>query len=241
MANYFSMLGVAILHIVLIPVALGGVVVLVSRHIKITSFELGGQGALLVFGGLGVILHELSHLLVALLFGHKIEKVALLKRATPDNPTLGYVYHRWDSTNFYQRFGNVFIGVAPVIICPLVMLLTTRLLVPGTYAQLFHGTSSVNNHGAAATIIWFFLMVSIAIGGFDLSSADLANARFGLVSLALFLAIYALIGTWIFNTPAEMTEGLNELLTPFYASLLFALGVNVVLWVLSAVLRRVFR
>ncbi|MGY0276604.1 hypothetical protein [Limosilactobacillus fermentum] len=73
--------------------------------------------AQVIGGGIGIIIHELSHLIVALLFRHQIKGVALLRIPRPNDgdTSLGYVQHAGQTTSLYQRSGNFFIGVAPLI------------------------------------------------------------------------------------------------------------------------------
>jgi hypothetical protein len=77
-----------------------------------------GFNSQIYVGGLGVIIHELSHLLLALIFLHHIDSVCLLRIPNHNDisdKSLGYVRHSWSSRSIYQTIGNVFIGTAPVI------------------------------------------------------------------------------------------------------------------------------
>ena len=73
-----------------------------------------GWRALLVTGWVGVPLHELSHLLTACLFGHRIIHWSLLD-PDPQSGTLGYVRHAYRERSLWQLFGNFWIGVAPIL------------------------------------------------------------------------------------------------------------------------------
>lgn len=76
-------------------------------------FGIGGQ---IGFGFLGIMIHEASHLLMALVFGHHVDQFRLVRIPTADNDTLGYVHHTWNNRNLYQNMGNLFIGVAPILV-----------------------------------------------------------------------------------------------------------------------------
>ena len=238
--TYFTTLGTFTGLVLALPALLGAAVVLVSRRNKRASVVLGGFWAQIVFGGIGVIIHELSHLLAALLFGHKIKQFALLRipnRRDPSDQSLGYVSHAWNPGSLYQRVGNVFIGVAPVLGCPLVMQVATRFLVPEIYYQLFGGVASGSNNGWL-TALWLYLMVSIAIGGFDLSLADLENARAGLVALVVILLAFCAI-LMFFDSGSQLAENLFTLMRPVYVSFLFALAINLILALVLRIIRRV--
>ncbi len=49
-------------------------------------FGIGGQ---IGFGFLGIMIHEASHLLMALVFGHHVDQFRLVRIPTADNDTLG--------------------------------------------------------------------------------------------------------------------------------------------------------
>ena len=65
-------------------------------------------------GWLGTPIHELSHAAMCWVFRHKIKEIALFE---PDRNSgrLGYVVHTFDTRNRFQRVGNFFIGIAPLI------------------------------------------------------------------------------------------------------------------------------
>ncbi|MBN3495850.1 hypothetical protein JL456_23925 [Vibrio neptunius] len=65
-----------------------------------------------VFGLVGTPIHELSHLLVALIFGHKITGLKLFSWRTS-----GYVSHSYNAHSTFQVAGNFFIAMAPFMAC----------------------------------------------------------------------------------------------------------------------------
>lgn len=75
-------------------------------------------------------MHELGHYFFAKIFGHKVHKVALF---SPHSETglLGQVTHSFETSSLYQRFGNLFVGAAPLIFGPLVVAILLAFLAPG--------------------------------------------------------------------------------------------------------------
>jgi len=72
-----------------------------------------GWKSILWTGWLGTPIHELSHVAMCIVFRHRIDDVALFE---PDleSGRLGYVRHSFKKANWFERVGNVFIGLAPL-------------------------------------------------------------------------------------------------------------------------------
>lgn len=164
-----------------------------------------GFNSQIYVGGLGVIIHELSHLVLAIIFLHHIDAVCLLRipnNSDPNDTSLGYVRHSWSTNSVYQTIGNVFIGVAPVLCCTfIIFLILSSLNAPiqsvhdRIYFQLrsnnlnfetifnavgnyFTGIFKAQISSLPRTILDLVLITSICFGGFDLSSADLKASKF---------------------------------------------------------------
>lgn len=236
MTNYIQVLEDLLIWLLGLPLILGTVTVIISRSNKTMVVELDGYRAQIIFGWLGVIIHELSHLLLALLFGHHIGKVSLVRFPDPHNPqdnSLGYVSHSWNEHNFYQRAGNLFIGIAPVIGCSISMAVATRYLAIPVYNfwQSLAGFDSPVSGSSSwwQLLLWLVIVSNISIGGFDLSRADLQNSRHGLLMGAIFLLLLAAILT-VTGDSSQLADQLQALLLPIYACLGLAIVVNVLLW-----------
>jgi hypothetical protein len=172
-------IGVPFLFIILLS--------LINRNTKrqiATTFGINGQ---LYFGFLGIMIHEASHLVAAIVFGHKIDGWRLIKFPSAEAPTLGYVHHTWRQNSLYQNMGNLFIGVAPIFGCCLAILFSCRLLLPETYQTITHtitGAASLGSLSLAAdhwgsVLLFMIIAANICIGGFDLSRSDFQNAKQG--------------------------------------------------------------
>lgn len=91
------------------------------------SYQLFGRRVVYISAWIGTPVHELSHALFCLLFGHKIKKMVLFR---PDKQgLLGSVTHSYNRRNPWQVMGNFMIGIAPLFggLCAL-YLLTLSLL-----------------------------------------------------------------------------------------------------------------
>lgn len=186
--------------------------------------SIGNKSKVLCYatGFIGTPIHELSHALMCLIFGHKIIEIKLFQINSADG-VLGYVKHSYNPKNIYQRVGNFFIGIAPVIVGFIILTGLFRLLLPDVYdscAQNFTAaglTSGVRKSFNVffATIVqllrcfdrWQF-WVFIIIGGLialhmTLSKADWNGASSGVIAYLFVFAvadlIVALIAIDLFN------------------------------------------
>lgn len=104
-----------------------------------------GWRGLLWTAWLGTPVHEYSHALMAVIFRHKIDQIVLF---SPDVSTgeLGHVSHSYNPKSFYQSLGNFFIGLAPLIIGPIILVVLLYILVPQgkeVFAQLVGSENSL--------------------------------------------------------------------------------------------------
>ena len=72
-----------------------------------------GRGVVIATSIIGTPIHELSHALMCLIFGHSIQEIKLWQPARRDG-TLGYVTHAYHPKNPYHILGNLFIGIGPI-------------------------------------------------------------------------------------------------------------------------------
>ena len=79
------------------------------------------------FGWLGCSVHELSHAFFALIFGHKIKEMVLFE-PNSKGESLGHVSHTYNKKSIYQKIGNFFIGIGPLLAGGLVLLVINLIL-----------------------------------------------------------------------------------------------------------------
>lgn len=82
-----------------------------------------GQRVFMALSVPGVIAHELSHAIINVLFGHKIDKIGWFAPhpGSRNRITLGYVHYRYDTRSPLQHLGVVVSSFAPALLCPLMI------------------------------------------------------------------------------------------------------------------------
>ena len=180
--------------------------------------SLFGKNAIMKISAyIGTPIHELGHLLFAIIFGHNIKEVVLFpKKENIEKGVLGYVSHSWNDRNFYQKFGNFFIGIGPMFSGPLVILIILKLLLPELYNELFLSISTiiVENKNAFESFFiilgtlgkmffnlnnltnikfYIFLFLSMNISAhMGLSFEDVKHSVFSLISLGIMIIIVSI-------------------------------------------------
>ena len=139
-------------------------------------------------GYIGTPIHELSHALMCLLFGHSVKKVSLFGDS-PKSKTLGYVEHTYRRGNMYHQLGNFFIGVSPVLAGGIVILLLIRFATPSLYGNMWVSAEQMK------AFLSFQMSVSDILSVFDslfsillaiLSPRNFINWRWWLCMLLVF-------------------------------------------------------
>lgn len=195
MSNYLTFLEQVGLYVILVPAIMGTCLSLTGRRAKQMVVNLWGTRSQALLGGIGVMIHELSHLAVAILFGHHINHVTLLHIPNPRDPQdtgLGVVNHTWNNHNWYQRLGNFFIGIAPLFGCTIILWIITNCLFPVILVQLALPTWHPTPFSWWRFLLWIVLTFNISIGGFDLSGADIHNSLMGIGTLVVLTLLVVL-------------------------------------------------
>ncbi len=182
---------------------------LISLCNKAFYSQLGKRAKLVCYatGFLGTPVHELSHALFCIIFGHKIVDVKLFS-LDPDDGNLGYVKHSYNKKNIYQTAGNFFIGIAPIIGITAVMYLLSMWLMPAFTEKITNVAISGEYSDVASlweifkdimlTFVsqfttyqwWIFLLISIPLAlHMTLSKADIKGATTGIIATLIALAI----------------------------------------------------
>lgn len=158
-----------------------------------------GKKAIYATGIIGVPVHELSHLIVAKAFGHKINDVKLFKFNT-DNGTLGYVNHSYNPKNIYHQIGNFFIGIAPILGGSLIIIFLLKIFVPSSLESasgllsvngvisFLRSIFSLSNFKRPEFYLFLYLVFNIC-SHISLSKADIKGAFGGIIFIFLILFI----------------------------------------------------
>lgn len=234
-----STFGQIILYLIIIPSVLGAGLVFANLSSKRQVVTYFGFSAQIIAGWFGIVIHEASHLLMALLFGHHITSFRLVRspnRNDPSDNSLGYVNHTWNQHNFYQKVGNVFIGIAPIIGNTIAIYFITKWLLPSSLTSwqtlitdhdFISPTQITPTYGFWGFIIWILVVINICLGGFDLSPADLKNSSLGLISLLVLLVLVTVIAS-LFGWNTSLVTLIQSIMVPFITAMLFALLIAVV-------------
>ncbi len=218
--------------------------------------KIGSDKACYITGFIGTPIHECSHALMCLVFGHKINEIKLFQISSRDG-TLGYVNHSYNPKNLYQRIGNLFIGIAPIFVGALLIGLLRRLLLPSVVMltlDVSHGISvgsivdvMVGTLSSFATTVggwrfWVFVLLSSLISThMTLSSADIKGSKDGLiffiVAVLVMNAICLLIGGGAMHVVTSFFVGIGSTLLSYLllatiislVSILFAVIIGTVL------------
>lgn len=161
-----------------------------------------------ILGFIGVPFHEISHLIMALLFNHSITDVALYRPVQgKSDGCLGYVHHGYNRASLFQTVGNFFIGVAPMLFGAGLLTLLLHFAVPDSFvmnvntveswsdvlnifkqtlSQLINAVLSVNNINIAFVLL--IISAFIICPHLGMSGADFK----GVLSGTIFLLVASL-------------------------------------------------
>jgi len=101
----------------------------------------------IITGWIGTPVHETGHAIFCIIFFHRIEKISLFN-PSPEEGTLGYVVHSYNKRNIWQRIGNFFIGVGPIVFGAVVLYLLAYFLLPemkDVFSEISHHAGIINS------------------------------------------------------------------------------------------------
>ncbi|MCS9984829.1 hypothetical protein EFL35_07700 [Weissella paramesenteroides] len=193
-----------------------------------------GYQAPIIFSWLGIMVHELSHAGMALLFGHKINRLVLLTNPfqLDQENRLGYVAYSWQPKNKYQQLGNFFIGLAPIIGITLLTGITTQLLWP----QVFHvqtvGWQIFSQVPWWHLAVWLVIVINLNLA-MNLSRADWLNVWHGILYYSLLLLLIGLVVGLFISDPWLIVETAGYWLGLVW---MIDMGISILMLILAKIL-----
>lgn len=196
---------------------------------KLIVKNLGRKASLLykITGIIGTTIHETSHAILCIVFGHRIEKIKFFD-LNPQDGTYGFVEHSYKKKNLYHRIGNFFIGIAPLIFGGAVILLLMYFLLGDTFSILMDISTSCSfckiyilPFDAFAQIFslnnlkswqfYVFILVSICIAlHMNISNEDLKGSLTGIIVLILLIILIDI--PFFFFSSAKALEVLKKII-----------------------------
>ena len=209
-------------------VAVFGLLIALMRRLFCRISGRSGPKILLATGIIGTPIHELSHALMCIIFGHKIKEIKLYQPNSHDG-ALGYVSHSYRRKNVYHQIGNFFIGTAPVTVGSGVLVLLMLLLMPDAYGAFIDEVGNIDSFGGIFNSIfaclgaifenigawqtWVFLIFAIMIAShMEMSVADIKG---GLGGLGIMAAIWLVVSVIIFLISDSAYESITNATASF--------------------------
>jgi hypothetical protein len=208
--------------------------------------SVGAKAELYLTGWIGTPVHEMSHAVFCVLFRHKITEAKFL--SPREDGTLGYVKHEYNPKSSYQKIGNFFIGIAPMLFGALVIYALLGILLPEYLPQELNdsiaktGWEIFKNFFALENFsnwrFWIFIYISLGVSShMTLSFQDFKGAAGGFITFLCLIFLVNLIAcsVWAFGLKElSLSEWLvvkiDLLLSLFYSIMLYALALSVIYW-----------
>lgn len=163
----------------------------ISQHLFFKSIH-KNRLITIVLGFIGIIIHELSHIIFSVLFGHKVQSFKLF--STNSNQIQGYVVHSYSKDSLYQRLGVFFISFGPLIV-GLILLHTVLEITEMHFYQLFTQSILIYEQSMVQTLE--SLIYSIIQAHKDLISYLIP------LSLVKFFVIFLMVSVILFMSPSK--------------------------------------
>lgn len=244
---------IELLYLVGILIAAGFLLGLLERLSNQFLIRALGPKGILITAWIGTPIHEIGHLLMCFIWGHRVTRVRLLQLKSSDG-ILGFVEHQYNPNSIYQQVGNFFIGLGPLFSGIGSIILAMYLLVPRSYNAF---TSQIHQHITFETLnlrvlelvgstvltlgksmftaqnllspgFWIFLIIAISISShIALSSADIEGALQGFVAIYFLLIginiISKILNLSSYNLIIHLSEYNAYVLTFASIALMFSL------------------
>ena len=205
LAQHFSLFGLLVF-----------ILFILQRSIFALSVNVFDGRAIYISAWIGTPIHELSHAFFCLLFGHRIQKIALFN---PDNRgTLGYVTHSYNNHNLWQVMGNFFIGIAPLFGGLFALYLLTYFLLDNA-ASLFQLLKFITSTDTAEPLTSQLLILATRC-------IDIIQQAYFLSPVKLFVWAYCCAAVSLHLSPSK--EDLKGAWVGFFVFLFICLSLMII-------------
>ena len=230
-----------------------GFIIYLINRLFYANFGGSGRAVCYATGFIGTPVHELSHALMCLVFFHRITEIRLFQIS--DDGTLGYVNHSYNPRNVYQRIGNFFIGVAPILCISAILYAAVYLLLP-TFASEVAELGATGSVGAIWSSVkaffvgvtswqwWVFVIIGMLLAlHMNLSGADIKGAWSGLIVLLVVVAIVdvvlgLVVVSALDNFTAFMLTAAGYMICFFIVALIISLLALIISFIFRPILAR---
>jgi len=145
-----------------------------------------GYKGILATAIIGTPIHEIGHAIMCIVFFHKINRIKLLKIHSKDG-TLGYVEHSYNKGNVYQRIGNFFIGIGPILSGTFVLLLSLYFLLPNAFMSFNNNLKQDLTYNIInLNLIKYVFLNSLSLVKFIFSIKNLTSVNFWIFAIIAF-------------------------------------------------------
>ena len=234
-----------------------GFVISLCNRFFYSNLSRFGMGPCYITGFIGTPIHELSHALFCVIFGHKIKDIRLFQ-INSDDGTLGYVNHSYNPKNVYHQIGNFFIGIAPIIGISAVLYGMAHFLVPQTLVDINLAIDSIDVYGGFGGLFesvkslfiavfaeidtlhwWIFVILGIFLAlHMTLSHADIRGALGG---LGIILAILLVANVILFFVGERVLSSFTSIVVSFGGYIFGFLSLSLVISLLAVVLSLIIK
>ncbi|MDR2732255.1 MAG: hypothetical protein LBB36_03455 [Fibromonadaceae bacterium] len=201
--------------------------------------SIGSKAELFLTGWIGTPVHEMSHAIFCVIFRHKITEAKFF--SPQEDGTLGYVKHEYNPKSSYQKIGNFFIGIAPMLFGTVVIYAMLGLLLPEYLPEELNGGIAAtgweifrnffNSYNFGNLRFWVFIYLSLGVASrMSISIQDFKGATSGFLTLLCLIFLVNLIAnaTLAFGLKSISGSGwlamkMDILLSLFYSIMLYAL------------------
>ncbi len=203
--------------------------------------SVGSKAELFLTGWIGIPVHEMGHAVFCFIFRHKITEAKFF--SPEEDGTMGYVKHEYNPKSSYQKIGNFFIGIAPMLFGATVIYALLGILLPQySPEEIYKNFFSFDNFGNWR--FWVFIYLSFGIAShMKLSAQDFKGATSGFITLLCLVFLVNLVANMLLTFGLKdlsvsnwFTAKMDILLSLFYSIMLYALAISIIYLLFSYLL-----